>query len=511
MSLESALSIATGGLANISAQFAVVSQNVANAGTPAYTAESITQQSLTAGGQGFGVITGPATIQVDQALQTSLQQQNATVTGLTTTQTSLLAIDSVLGTVANGDDVGSLLTNLQNQFSTLLTDPGDQTQQSTVVGAASTLAGGINSLSQAYTAQGQAAQNDLVSAVSTLNNTLATIGQLNTQIVAAQSAGRSTADLRNQQNAAVQTLSNLLQIKTIQQPDGSLSVFTSGGTVLPTTAGANAFSVANANVQPGAYYPGGGLPGIVLGGTDVTSSLTGGQIGADVTLRDQTLPTYQAELDEFSANLASRFAAQGLTLFTDGQGNVPTGGGTPVQSGYVGFSATIQVNPQVAADPSLVRDGNVTVAGSSTGAAAFTPNPSGGPAGFTTLISNVLNNTFGTDVQTGVAQPAFNSTGLGASGTLSAPFSSATTLSDYATDMVAAQSQQSATTTSNLTTEQAVQTSLTSQVTAQTGVNIDAEMSNMISLQNAYTANAHVIAAVQSMFSQLLSIVGTTA
>jgi flagellar hook-associated protein 1 FlgK len=510
MSLDSALSIAGSGLANVSAQFALVSQNVANASTPGYSVESLSQQAMTDAQAGIGVRTGPATIQVNQALQASLQQQNATVTGLTTTQTALQAVDSVLGTVGDGNDVGSLLGALQDQFSTLLTDPGNQTQQSAVVTAASTLASGINALSQAYTEQGQAAQDDLVAAVGTLNSTLATIGQLNTRIVGAQAAGTSTADLQNQQNAAVQTLSNLVQIKTVQQPDGSLQVFTTGGIALPTTGSSNPFSIAGATYLPGAYYPGGGLPGIMLGGTDVSAGLTGGRIGADLTLRDQTLPTDQAELDEFSENLSTRFAGQGLTLFTDPTGSVPSNSGTPVQSGYVGYAATIQVNPQVTANPALVRDGNTTITASSTGGAAFTPNPSGGPSGFTTLISNILNNTFGTDVQSGVAQPAFNSTGIGASGTLSAPFSSASTLQDYATDMISAQSQQSATTTSTLTTEQAVQTTLNSQFTTQSGVNIDVEMSNMISLQNAYQANAHILGAVQSMFGDLLSMVGTT-
>ena len=53
----------------------------------------------------------------------------------------------------------------------------------------------------------------------------------------------------------------------------------------------------------------------MLGGVDVTGQLQGGQIGANITLRDSTLPTFQGELDEFSQNLASRFSAQGLTLF----------------------------------------------------------------------------------------------------------------------------------------------------------------------------------------------------
>ena len=85
---------------------------------------------------------------------------------------------------------------------------------------------GINTLSAAYIAQRQAAQNDLHSAVTTLNPTLATIGQLSDQIIALKPTGQSTADLENQRNAAVQTLSQLLDVKTIEQPNGDLSVFT---------------------------------------------------------------------------------------------------------------------------------------------------------------------------------------------------------------------------------------------------------------------------------------------
>jgi flagellar hook-associated protein 1 FlgK len=513
MSLDSALSIARGGLANINAQFALISQNVANAATPTYAVEVSTQTAETADGIALGVRTGPATLQIDQTLQAASLQQNATVTGLQTTQTALQSIDTVLGTPGSGSDIGSLLGNLKNSFSTLLTNPSSQTQQSAVVSAATTLAQGINNLSAAYTAQRQAAQTDIGSAVNTLNNTLATIGQFNSQIVTMQQAGQSTADLQNQRNASVATLSKLINVQTVQQPDGSIDLYTTSGLGLPTqgsstTGTGGPFSIAGGNARAGAYYPGGGLSGITLNGADITNQMQGGRIGSDITLRDTTLPTNQAELDEFSYGLASQFSAQGLTLFTDPTGNVPTGGGTPAQAGYVGFAATIQVNPAVTAAPNLVRDGTTAIAGSATGASAFTPNdPVTGQAGFTTLINRLLNNTFGTQVQAGVSQPALNTSGLGATGTLSAPFSAPQSLSDYATDLVSSQAQTSATTTGNLTTEQTMQTSLNAKISSVSGVNMDTEMSQMIGLQNAYGANARVIAAVQSMFQQLLQAV----
>src|ERR1700709_644948 len=116
MSLNSAIAIASGGLANINAQFALISHNVANAATPGYAVEVGTQQALTADGVGLGVHTGPATLQIDQALQSSVIQQDAWVAGGQTTQAALQAIDGVLGTPGSGNDLGSLLGNLQDGF-----------------------------------------------------------------------------------------------------------------------------------------------------------------------------------------------------------------------------------------------------------------------------------------------------------------------------------------------------------------------------------------------------------
>jgi flagellar hook-associated protein 1 FlgK len=507
MGLDSALSIATSGLANIHARFAVISQNIANANTPGYMAEVSNQEALTAGGQGLGVLTRPATLQIDQALQSSALAQNATVTGLTTTQTALQAIDAVLGTPGSGSDIGSLLGKLQDGFSTLLTDPGNQTQQNAVVSAATTLAQGINSLNTAYATQRQGAEDDLVSAVGTLNSTLARIGQLNTQIVTLNQTAQSTADLENQRNAAVQTLSGLINIKTTRQPNGVLLVFTPTGLSLPTDGsqnGSGPFSIPAESTQPELFYPGGGLSGITLNGLDVTSQMQGGQIGADIALRDTTLPTAQAELDEFAYGLSTRFDAQGLTLFTDASGKLPTGSGSPVQGGYVGYAATIQVNPKVTQTPSLVRDG-IDNSGTSTA-------NTNGLAGFTGVISQVLDYTFGSDEASGVLWSSINqykldTSGLGPGGTLAAPFGTQATLADYATAMVSAQSQASATTTNDLTNAQALQTSLNTKIASVSGVNMDTEMSQMIALQNAYSANARIIAAVHSMFNQLLQAV----
>jgi len=73
--------------------------------------------------------------------------------------------------------------------------------------------------------------------------------------------------------------------------------------------------------------------------------------------------------------------------------------------------------------------------------------------------------------------------------------------------MLASQAQDSAGTTTRLGMEQTVQTTLAGKLSGESGVNMDTEMSSMIQLQNAYGANARVIAAIQAMWTQLLNAV----
>ena len=503
MTLQSSLLISSESLTNVSAQLALVANNVANAATPGYASETLTQRSLTAGGLGIGVQTGLVIRTVNQAIQSDLFAQNGVVANLETTQSSLQPVNATLGTVGQGNDISSLVGSLQDSFITLSSDPSNAAQQSQVVSSAQALASSINGLSMVYSTARQGAQNDLVAAVGTLNAALASIGTLSDEIVAANGAGRSTADFENQRDLQLQTVSSMLAVNFVSQSNGDVMVETSSGLTLPTHGTANALSATNETIGASTSV----LGAVTLAGTDINAQLSGGRIGADLTLGNTTLPTYQSELDEFSKQLATRFSSEGLTLFTRPDGTVPSTGTTAVQSPYVGFASEITVNPSVVASPSLVRDGTNAVTASSTGAAAFTPNPANGPAGFSTLISNVLTYSFGSQAQAGVDWPAVPTSGLGAGGTLSAPYSSPTTLSDFASSLISVQAQESAATGTQLTGEQAVQGTLQTQLSAGSGVSIDSQMSNMLVLENAYGANAKLVSAVQSMFTDILNAV----
>ena len=92
MSLDSILGIAGSGLAATSQQLALVSHNVANAGTAGYAEETSANADITSGGVGYGVRSGPATAAADAALQSVLNAQGGAVAGQQVLSTALTAV-----------------------------------------------------------------------------------------------------------------------------------------------------------------------------------------------------------------------------------------------------------------------------------------------------------------------------------------------------------------------------------------------------------------------------------
>ena len=501
MSLDSILGTAASGLASINQQLAIVSQNVANAGTAGYARETAAETSLTAGGSGYGVRTGPATQAVDAALQQAASNEDAAVAGAQVRSDALAAMDAAQGATGSGDDLPTRLGALRDSFTALDADPANQTWQSATITAARTLADGIQRQAVAYSGQRQAAQDGILPDVAALNNAVAAIGGLSKQIIALKVQGVSTADLEAQRTAQEQTASQLGGLQFLAAANGDVTAI-AGGSIVDTAAASGPFSIAPATLGNGAA-----APPLLLSGVPVTGQVIGGSVGARLALRDTDLPQAQAGLDEFAKTLATRLDDQGLRLFTDPAGNPPALGGTPVQSGYAGFSSVITLNPAVAANPMTVRDGTGSVTAGTGGASAFTPNPPGGPEGDTTLIGRILTYAFGAEAQAGTPQPSPALTGLGAAGTIALPYQPGRTLVDFAANLAGYQAQTANSAQEALTTGQALQSTLQTKLASNTGVSVDTELSNMVELQNAYGANAKIITAAQSMWAALLASV----
>lgn len=500
MSLNTSLNIATTGLRVTEYAIGVASQNIANAGTNGYIAEIANVRSLNTNGQGTGVQATGTTLASNDALNNAVLTQNAQTSLLTAQKGALSALTSVQGsTDASSGSSGTLsdqLGNLQSSLISLLSTPTSSAGQNTAVTDATELVSTVHTLADTYQTQRQTAQDTIVSSVSSINTDLTTIGSLSTQIMRLKAQGQSTAELENQRNTAVTDLSTQISIKTTATANGDMVVKTGSGLVLPThdvdgsTNGAISSSwpldTSSATVTSAMAYPGtdssNAIPKIMLGDRDVTSLLQGGTLGGNVALRDTILPTMQAQLDSFSYSLATRFDAQGMTLFTNSVGALPSADGTAnAPSGIVGFSQNLQVSAAYTSDPSKLVNGS---------------------SADTSVLQAVISKTFASSA---TSAPSAQ---LGVNGNLSTGYDGTEDILSLATTLTASQAAVADNVSSNLTTAQATQTSLATSLSSAVGVSVDDEMSKVVALQNAYTANAKVVAAVQSMFQSLMSAIG---
>lgn len=510
MSLDLAFGIARSGLLTTQRSLAQVAQNLANASTEGYTRKAGDTISVSHANSPMGVRMGAAQRSVDAALIAERHARAGEAAGAAVRERLLSGIEAAHGQPGDGQALGDRMGALRASVIGLRASPGEPGLQREFLQAAQDLALRFNDISGAIGEARQQAQDGIQEEVARINAGLREVAQLTTAIQRDRVLGIATGDLEDKRDLALGRLSESLPLRTLPQSDGGLILVTRGGLGLPLDPDKDAFSTAPAALGPEAFFGAGGtLPGVMLGGVDVTRQLGGGRLGEYVSLRDTTLPRYQAELDLAAAHLASRMEGQGLRLFTAPSGTVPdvTMAYSNPAAGLMGFANAIRVNPEVAADPTLLRDGTHAVADTPGGPTAFTPNPATGPAGFTLMLDRVLNHAMGDTVRVGTAWAALPSGGLGPDGSLSSPFLPPRGLEDYAAVVTGAHTADRAAATAARERAEGMRRGLDARFQRESGVDSDAEMAAMVQLQNAYAANARVMSTAQQMWDTLLNMV----
>lgn len=505
MSIDAALLIARSGLLHTQRALSNAADNVANAEVEGYTRKRIVGDAVSVSGEGMGVRSLGPMRDVDTALTNEMNKRRSAKSAAELRDNVLSRINEAHGDPAKGESLGDLVAKLRTSFVDLRVDPSQVVkQQAVVLNAAQNIATRFNDVARVVVEARQTAHDGIVQNVAQLNSTLREISVLRDDVVERTGAGVPTADVEDKLDVALTRLSDLLEVRPIRQANGGLLLLGAGGITIPIQKTGDVFSVPGAVIAPDSFYGGSGtIPAITMGGIDVTRQLIGGKLGESITLRDQTLPRYQAELDVAAAELADRFRAVGLRLFTDSGGTVPDPNLAYAGSAQVGFANRIEINSAVRADIRLLRDGTETLPGPP----SFTPNPVGGPAGFVTLIDRILSNTFGETNASGASWGGFATSGLGPDGTLSSPFGSPRTIEDYSGLVTASQTADSAAATSALETAKQFSEGLEARFNRESRVDVDSEMASLIQLQNAYAANARVMTTAQSMWTTLFESV----
>jgi flagellar hook-associated protein 1 len=319
LSLDSARLIAFSGLSAATVQISIASSNISNADTTGYTEEVGNQVSTVTGGSGSGVeITGIST-NVDKLLLKSLIGATSDLGSANTTNSYLTELENLYGTVngsssssstATGTSLANTLASFESALSSLSATPSSSSLQSAALQALNDVTTQLNETSSGIQNLRANADQDIASSVGSVNTDLQQIASLNSEIKQQAASGQSTADLEDQRNTALEDIASKMNVSYCTTSSGDLQVYTSSGQALVDSSGAHTISyTAASNVTSSTTYASGGFSGITVNGVDITSQITSGKIGSLITLRDDTLPAGQSQLDQLAQQLTSSLNA----------------------------------------------------------------------------------------------------------------------------------------------------------------------------------------------------------
>jgi flagellar hook-associated protein 1 FlgK len=361
MASLSALNSALSGLKIAQSNISLLSNNISNVNTPGYTRKTQQQSTVLIEGRAQGVTAQTIQRAVDSYLLRELNDQRAVAAGLEVKQTYYQQIQEFHGPAEQENSLSNKMGALKDAFQNLANDPSKEYLLEDVYQQSFEVTKKFKGFSELLTRLRNDAQNEMDQAVLQINTLTQQVTDLNLQIKASKSVNRTTADLEDQRDIALKQISEYIDVSYYERGDGVMVVQTQNGTPLaaddqrklyfnPTTIGA----VMYYPVSVSAIRVDDPVTGIDLTATD---SL-GGKLGALIELRDDTLPQYQAQIDEAAYRTAERFNSQGLRLFSLPNETIPLDDPTqPPPLGYAGFSREMVINPDVVADRTLIRSG----------------------------------------------------------------------------------------------------------------------------------------------------------
>jgi flagellar hook-associated protein 1 FlgK len=341
MSLLGALNAGSSALAVSQAALQVTGNNIANSGNVDYTRETIStsplpEQQLSPGiFVGNGVDLTAIQRQIDQSLQSRLNASISDNEGANTTQQWSGQIETIFNALAtNGYSLGTQMSAFLTDWSTLANAPTNAAQRRVVVQDGQSVAQQFNSVNSQLSTLQTDAGNQLTSLANSATQLAQQIANLNQQISNSQAGAAGASNgLQDQRDGALRQLSQLVNVNTVDQGNGTVNVYIgSEPLVLGTSNRGMKVTQANVNGQP-SYQ-------LLFAADNGNVPATGGQLGAMLGAQTQ-ITGVQAQVNSLAAGVI-----YGLNvLHSSGQG---AGGFTTVTATNQVLDPTVALNATTA-------------------------------------------------------------------------------------------------------------------------------------------------------------------
>src|ERR1700704_1439092 len=294
---------------------AVTQNNVTNASTPGFVKQTQNLEALpfdvTVGLPG-GVRAGPVVSSRDGYAERAVRDQQTSF-GFSSQKTTNLRPLETSFSLSGTSGIAPSISNLFQSFSRLSVNPNDTASRQAVLQQASVVAQSFQGAASSLLSQQSSLDREARGAIDAINHLATIIAQINTQ-TRGRKPGSTDAGVDAQLNSSLEELSQLVNFTSLQQPDGSVTVYVGGQTALVTNDQAYAlqgdFSTSQTKILSST-------------GADISGQLTGGKLGALLEDKNTVIPSYQSDLNTLAQGLADQVnttLAQGI----DQNGAAPT-------------------------------------------------------------------------------------------------------------------------------------------------------------------------------------------
>ena len=305
MGLTLGLDNALSGLLTSQQSLNTVSQNITNVNTPGYTRKIQNLKSQVLNNQGAGVMNAGISRSVDVGLAKQINTQTSTMGELDSLQYYYKQIESQFGAVGDGSSIADQVATMSNGFQQLSSDPTQSANQWAAVQDALNVTNKLNTMTTSIQALRQQADAAINQNVSQINNDLNSMYDLNMKITRNLSIGADVTNLQDQRDTALTDLNKYMSVKSYVNNDGALQIYTEAGTSLLDNQAHTLTHAATSQSSSWMSLAGGQYNGITVGSDpkDITSSITTGQTGALIAMRDTHLVNLQSQIDTLAQQL----------------------------------------------------------------------------------------------------------------------------------------------------------------------------------------------------------------
>jgi flagellar hook-associated protein 1 FlgK len=301
MSLYGTLSIGKTALAVSQAQLQVTGNNIANAGNADYTRQ--TAQVSTAKDQqlrpgvfmGTGVNLQSIRRQIDEALEGRLRASISDSNAADTNEQWMGRVEAVFNELGDAD-LSTSMSKFFKSWSDLANKPQDTALRQVVLQSGASLATDFKNLKGKFEGLRTDVASKLKALATDADQLADRVAALNKEIVTSEGGtGGEASGLRDQRDAVIKQLSELVDVHTIEQSSGAVTVFL-GSEPLVVDSGSRGLTVREEMVDGKLNAK------LVFADNDGDAAVTSGQIGGMVAVRD-TIDETTDRLDSLAKNL----------------------------------------------------------------------------------------------------------------------------------------------------------------------------------------------------------------